>query len=251
MTRETMIKSALKYLVKMQIEGGSVGFAVDNDPDHDCCWDDVLAWIETQPTDIAWVVGNDGAQVAFKNMPVDKAQQICAIIGDEAQCKDCISRQAVIDQTWDWESFKNITRRDGLSILKEMRTKIEAMPSVTPSYNSIKTELKPCEDYISREEGIKGLTELINNLKGVQGDMGGAVNSARELIKTLPPVIPQRKRGKWNFIGDQMFECSSCKRVYTQNQFEELRIYTTDDLLPKFCPNCSSYNGGGADADCD
>ena len=98
MTNEkgTIIKSALKYLVKRQIEEGSVGFAVDNDHDHDCCWDDVLAWIEAQP------------------------------------CDDCISRQA----------------------------------------------------------SVKGLTELINNLKGVQGDMGGAVNSARELIKTLPPVTP-------------------------------------------------------------
>lgn len=45
----TIIKSALKYLVKRQIEEGSVGFAVDNDHDHDCCWDDVLTWIEAQP----------------------------------------------------------------------------------------------------------------------------------------------------------------------------------------------------------
>ena len=49
----TIIKSTLKYLVKKQIEEGSVGFAVDNDPDHDCCWDDVLAWIEAQPSEDA------------------------------------------------------------------------------------------------------------------------------------------------------------------------------------------------------
>ena len=53
-----------------------------------------------------------------------------------------------------------------------------------------------------------------------------------------------RPKGKWNFIGYQMFECSSCKSAYTQNQFEELRLYTTDDLLPKYCPNCGSHNGG-------
>ena len=47
--KSTIIKSALKYLVKMQIEEGSVGFAVDNDPDHDCCWDDILSWLEAQP----------------------------------------------------------------------------------------------------------------------------------------------------------------------------------------------------------
>ena len=60
-SKETIIKSALKYLVKMQIEEGSVGFAVDNDHDHDCCWDDVFAWLEAQP------------------------------------CEDCISRQDAID----------------------------------------------------------------------------------------------------------------------------------------------------------
>lgn len=49
--KETIVKSALKYLVKMQIEEGSVGFAADNDHDHDCCWDDVLAWIEAQPSE--------------------------------------------------------------------------------------------------------------------------------------------------------------------------------------------------------
>ena len=49
--KETIIKSALKYLVKKQIEEGSVGFAVDNDHDHDCCWDDVLAWLEAQPSE--------------------------------------------------------------------------------------------------------------------------------------------------------------------------------------------------------
>lgn len=39
MTNEEVIKSALKYLIKMQIEEGSAGFAVDNDHDHDCWWD--------------------------------------------------------------------------------------------------------------------------------------------------------------------------------------------------------------------
>ena len=44
--------------------------------------------LEEQPTDITWVVGNNGAKVAFKDMPVDKAQKICAIIGEEARPTD-------------------------------------------------------------------------------------------------------------------------------------------------------------------
>ena len=95
------------------------------------------------------------------------------------------------------------------------------------------------EDCISRESVVM---ELDKYLCGVPYEKG-----IDKVIKELPSVTPQKPKGKWSFIGDQMLECSSCKRAYTQNQFEELRIYTTDDLLPKYCPNCGSYNGGGED----
>lgn len=32
---------------------------------------------------ITWITGNDNCQVAVRNMPIDKMQKICAIIGDE------------------------------------------------------------------------------------------------------------------------------------------------------------------------
>ena len=34
---------------------------------------------------ITWIVGKDNAQVAVRNMPIDKMQKICAIIGEEEQ----------------------------------------------------------------------------------------------------------------------------------------------------------------------
>lgn len=48
---------------------------------------------------ITWIVGKDNCQVAVRNMPIDKMQKICAIIGDEGQepCEDCISREAVLE----------------------------------------------------------------------------------------------------------------------------------------------------------
>ena len=95
-------------------------------------------------------------------------------------------------------------------------------------------EQQPCEDCVSREEVIR-IAE--------QGQIQGYEWQFKKLCN-LPSVTPQRPKGKWNFIGYQMFECSSCKSAYTQNQFEELRLYTTDDLLPKYCPNCGSHNGG-------
>lgn len=48
---------------------------------------------------ITWIVGKDNCQVAVRNMPIDKMQKICAIIGEEEQqpCEDCISREDVLD----------------------------------------------------------------------------------------------------------------------------------------------------------
>lgn len=52
--------------------------------------------LEQQP--ITWIVGKDNCQVAVRNMPIDKMQKICAIIGEEEQqpCEDAISRKRLI-----------------------------------------------------------------------------------------------------------------------------------------------------------
>lgn len=104
-------------------------------------------------------------------------------------------------------------------------------------------EQQPCDDCISRENILDYIAKLLSGY--LYEEERERLEDFTAYIAEMPSVIPQRPNGKWNFIGDQMFECSSCKRAYTQNQFEELRIYTTDDLLPKYCPNCGSYNGGG------
>lgn len=43
---------------------------------------------------ITWIVGKDNCQVAVRNMPIDKMQKICAIIGEEEQqpCEDAVAR---------------------------------------------------------------------------------------------------------------------------------------------------------------
>ena len=46
-------------------------------------------------------------------------------------------------------------------------------------------------DLISRQAAIDSLTEIIMNLKNVYGDMGSAVNGARECIKSLPSAEPE------------------------------------------------------------
>lgn len=58
--------------------------------------------------------------------------------------------------------------------------------------------------------------------------------------KELSYAQPKRKTGKWNFIGDNMFECTSCGVAYTTMQLNGLRNYDTDPYAPKFCPNCGA-----------
>ena len=44
MTKETIIKSALTFLVQKQIEQGSHGFAMDEE-ENKCSWSEVLEWL--------------------------------------------------------------------------------------------------------------------------------------------------------------------------------------------------------------
>lgn len=83
MTKETIIKSTLKYLVKRQIEEGSVGFAVDNDHDHDCCWDDVLAWIEAQPSEDA--VSREAVKALIKRLSFKYYMECGEYIGEDSR----------------------------------------------------------------------------------------------------------------------------------------------------------------------
>ena len=127
MTKETIIKSTLKYLVKRQIEEGSVGFAVDNDHDHDCCWDDVLAWIEAQ------------------------------------SCDDCISRQEVLDiidfeDKWLFDAKSH--NADTKIAFSAIKFKISKMPSVTPQRpqptDAILREIMARIEHLHDAEDIKG-----------------------------------------------------------------------------------------------
>lgn len=56
-----------------------------------------------------------------------------------------------------------------------------------------------------------------------------------------------KKKGHWNFIGDQMFECTECGVCYTQSQFDQMRVRITDSISPNFCPNCGADMKGKQD----
>ena len=53
---------------------------------------------------------------------------------------------------------------------------------------------------------------------------------------TFADVQPIR-RGKWDFQGYQLFKCTNCTKIYTQEQLEDIGENWT---FPNFCPNCGA-----------
>ena len=73
-------------------------------------------------------------------------------------------------------------------------------------------------DLISRQAAIDSLTEIILNLKNVHGDMGSAVNGARECIKSLPSAEPEKEIPRrvlwsgWKGIRYTRYKCPNCNK---------------------------------------
>jgi hypothetical protein len=103
-------------------------------------------------------------------------------------CDDCISREEAIRvaeqgqiQGYEWE-FKKLCN----------------LPSVTPSYKSIKTELEPSEDCISRAEAISRIevrrkitceSDPYNYEEWTKGYEEG-IDDAIAMINSVPSVTP-------------------------------------------------------------
>lgn len=73
--------------------------------------------------------GNMGEQKEALEMAIKALKQ--------QPCDDCISRQAVIDITWENPSYT-----DALNVLTEVRDKVEALKSVTPKPKMTEREKK-------------------------------------------------------------------------------------------------------------
>ena len=86
MTNEEAIKILQGAIKKPNTKDGYLGQAID------------MAIKALEQESITWIVGNDNCQVAVRNMPIDKMQKICAVIGEEDQPSydDCISREEAI-----------------------------------------------------------------------------------------------------------------------------------------------------------
>lgn len=128
---------------------------------------------------------------------------------------------------------------------------------LNPSYNGVKSELKPrtnlaetSQDTISREALRQKLQDhhdfFVNaygNFKGMSLSDKARVDEIDNCIAMLvnaPSVTPQPKVGKWIKTYEPndaelciLWMCSECQNTERGRR------------RSKYCPNCGSYNGGG------
>ena len=104
------------------------------------------------------------------------------------------------------------------------------------------------KDTIYRQAAIEAIHEDADWLAAQGSDWQiERMERDKSILKALPSAEPERKTGKWDFMGWQMFQCSECKHTFTQDFLEGWREYTYESHFPPFCPNCGSYNGGEQD----
>lgn len=198
----TIIKSALKYLVKRQIAEGSVGFAVDNDHDHDCCWDDVLAWLEAPPNEEDFVKHKKEVleRIAKREREIDKYIKELETL--EQQPTDAVSRSEVLDEINEI-GIKGFVNYGFYSNLYDF---VDSLPSVIPKYT---------DEEIDKAQAVE------------QAYVDKMVELAVEEAK--------RPKGKWikykSRFGTEYFKCSECGR--------KLNWIDSDD---NYCNSCGSDN---------
>ena len=151
---------------------------------------------------------------------------------EQEPCEDAISREAVLDELDKYiDKAQSTGTRDDFISFQELVVK--SLPSVTPSYNSIKSELKPCEDCVSRE----AVLNLFRPSEELQDSTLSKhwFDFVSKYINKLPSVQLQKKKGKWIVTEDDLdgvnfpsfsCECSECGADFS---------WKTD-----FCPGCGA-----------
>lgn len=93
-------------------------------------------------------------------------------------------------------------------------------------------EQEPSEDCVSRrklEKLKKWRFSYDNNTTIPKSDIFVKLTD----IRTLPPVTPERKKGKWE-NGNPICPCCG------EDKFKDLDADLWSDWQPKYCPNCGS-----------
>lgn len=84
------------------------------------------------------------------------------------------------------------------------------------------------------------LSRCVAKIEINKEDIEELVAEKVEEIKEMLESQSGRKKGKWDFMGWQMFQCSECKHTFTQDFLEGWKEYTYESHFPPFCPNCGA-----------
>ena len=119
---------------------------------------------------------------------------------EQQPCEDAISRIEAIENFASWYGY-DYDNQGYYRLLKQM-------PSVTPSYNSVKTELEPCEDAISREALVNELkcgywNKELQSAKNDPCVIDAMIDWSIRTVKSQPSVTPQTR---WIPVSEKMPE---------------------------------------------
>lgn len=132
-------------------------------------------------------------------------------------CGEVVSREVLVKFFDDWMSALDINcHHQSVADLMIIKGDIKNLPSAQPDLNEWCTD---CKEYDSEKHHCPRYNRVI-----------------REALNGAEP----RKPGRWSFIGEDMFKCTSCGVVYTTEQLNGLRNYDTDPYAPRFCPSCGA-----------
>ncbi len=100
-------------------------------------------------------------------------------------------------------------------------------------------------DLINRQDAVNAIQKRADEVDSVYSAFWEGLKIAQDIVEKVPSAEPERKKGEWNFIRDNMFKCTCCGVLYTTHQLNILRNYETDPYVPYFCPNCGADLRGG------
>ncbi len=104
-------------------------------------------------------------------------------------------------------------------------------------------------DLIYRHEAIKGIRsmdvcviydDMCSTEEAVEKAIVATKRTAMFGLECMNSAEP-KKKGKWLVHGDVPKTCSCCHEDW--DKYVNGDVWYTDEL-PKYCPNCGSYNGG-------
>lgn len=137
-----------------------------------------------------------------------------------------------------------MTREEAIAILRNEKEYTPYYKRKVALGKAIKAlEQEPCEDCISRTELLSRIDaerKYLLNFK-MDGAEHIIVHHARRIIEDMPPVTPQPKRGRWEWVQYDSnpnignWHCSECRTIIPHMPEE-----TDNTPIYKWCPMCGA-----------